>query len=345
MLSEALQQIRVTRRSASLKSGESLQGSLRIAGPGFRTLSVTGPVAERSLSTIFYGEGGVYSRPVAIKICLDPGTRRPSGRAARSYFEALRRGSSVSRVYPDFACATAHDLIEDLGVVIMEWIKGPTLARHLLWSSAETAACRLAEAGIWLSRLHAVETLGQRPIDTALLLDQLRSIGDFPTQVAASPLLSRALDCLERTAEQVGRDDVPWARGHGDFKPRNLMISDGRLVGLDLGLLFNSPVLYDLAYFLNHLALLLATFRAIRPSIPMWRLTEAFLAGYRQNADATIHESQLAWVRLQHALRMLATLRTWSRPPKVWFSSWYVRRLISSLSASLHDRMSLHRVG
>jgi hypothetical protein len=313
-------------------------------GRGVSALRVTGPVASRPWSRVFHGRGSAYPTPVAIKLCLDPVTGQPSAEEARAYFHALRSVHHSMSGDPLFASTEPYALFEDLGVVVAEWVHGPTLSRLITGSPAMDARLAARKAGAWLARLHGSAEPSFRPLDTSELLAQLDTALAAQQRPPSGPALGRAVDALHQTARSVSETPVVWTRVHGDFKPDNMLVSGGKLTGIDIDLRYPGPGLLDAAQFLNHLALLFRTPRGIRRRSGGDQIGASFCRGYEQDGGLPLGYPQLAWVRLHNSVRLLLKHRDWSRRPVGWITGWSLRQL-TDRSADLLERIDRVKAG
>jgi hypothetical protein len=83
------------------------------------------------------------------------------------------------------------------------------------------------------------------------------------------------------------------------------MLSDANTIGIDFYGLNHGAVVLDLAFFLNHLALMQYEPRQLLATLIMRRkrLAEAFLHGYRRS-NLQFSSVSLAWARLHGLVRM-----------------------------------------
>jgi tRNA A-37 threonylcarbamoyl transferase component Bud32 len=274
---------------------------------------VTGPLGSSGFSRVFRGDGGMFPRPVAIKQFLsDPSGASPA-ESARTYFHGLQRMAEIT-ARPDLRATEPYALLEWHGIVVTSWIEGPTLARSLLRESTLDARELIRNAGIWLARLHHASGVESRSPDITDMLAWLEAqLADKADRTES--LTRRALSLLRADVPLLATQPVPWSLHYGDFKPTNLIVREGRLVGIDLELLFVTPTVRDAAHFLNHLQL---SFYAPR-AMPRWRespkLIELFCQGYSDAAGEPLPHRLLLWQRLYNAIFLLIQHREWSRSP------------------------------
>lgn len=296
--------------------------------PGFR---LRGPVAIQNRSQLFLVQASAYPAPVAIKAFFDPMTRRPEAMRAEAYFTALCHAREISRSHPGIAVVQPIMLVEALGVVAMEWIEGPTLAESILAGSLPATTDLLRKGGLWLATLHRSQVAEPRGLETGAMLAELREGADRVSSRLSS-YATRVTDQLTESAADIAGQKVPSTLLHGDFKPDNLLVGQGRLVGIDLELCFVNAAMNDVAQFENHLYLLLNDPRHFRHARRTTALLEAFEAGYSDDGGMTLPGPPLAWARQCNALRLLlgqATGRNWA---KALGAEWQIRALIRHLS-------------
>jgi tRNA A-37 threonylcarbamoyl transferase component Bud32 len=146
--------------------------------------------------------------------------------------------------------------------------------------------------------------------------------------VRARSLIGRALSLLHTSAPVVATQAVPWSRHYGDFKPDNLIVQNGRLVAIDVELLFAMPTVNDAAHFLNSLQLdFYSPFSLLR-----WRehakLTALFCQGYAEAAGEPLSYRMLAWQRLYNAVNFLLQYDEWSQSPLAWPMKMVMNHLV-----------------
>ena len=295
--------------------------------------TVTGPFGSNGFSRVFRGDGGIFPRPVAIKQFLrDPSGASPA-ESARTYYDGLQKMAEITARF-DLRATEPYALLELHGIVVASWIEGPTLAKSLFQGSAARAEELVRDAGAWLAHLHHASGVERRPPDVADMLAQLAA------EIAKNSrrtrwLTCRALALLHAAAPLLATQPVPWSRHYGDFKPANLIVREGRLVGIDLELLFAAPTVCDAAHFLNHLQLKFY----LPGSLPRWRqaprLVEMFCRGYSDAAGEPLPPRLLLWQRLYNAMYLLAQHREWSRSPTAWPVQSALGHLVWSLCNTL----------
>jgi Ser/Thr protein kinase RdoA (MazF antagonist) len=127
---------------------------------------------------------------------------------------------------------------------------------------------------------------------------------------------------------------------HGDYKTDNLLIAGPRLVGLDMHLIHESVVHYDVAAFLNRLQLTLLHARAWR-LLPHRVSFEAGFVGEALREDGQRTALPLAWVRLY---MILCSWMGQSGRQTGWAKRRYLdlcfRRLTARLTADLAQLQS-----
>jgi tRNA A-37 threonylcarbamoyl transferase component Bud32 len=296
---------------------------------------VTGPLRSNGFSRVFRGDGGMFPCSVAIKQFLwDPSGASPA-ESARTYFHGLQKMAEITARL-DLRAPEPYALLESHGIVVATWIEGPTLARSLFRGSAARGRELIRDAGIWLARLHHASGVDRRSPDVADMLAHLEAELAEKADGTRS-LTRRALSLLRAAGPLLATKAVPWSRHCGDFKPANLIVREGRLVGIDLELLFAAPTVCDAAHFLNHLQLKFYLPRAM----PRWRelpkLNELFCRGYSDAAGEPLPPRLLLWQRLYNATYLMTQHREWSRSPMAWPVRLALRHLVRALCNTLAD--------
>jgi aminoglycoside phosphotransferase (APT) family kinase protein len=296
---------------------------------------VTGPLGSNGFSRVFRGNGGMFPCPVAIKQFLwDPSGASPA-ESARTYFQGLQKMAEITARL-DLRATEPYALLESHGIVVGSWVEGPTLARSLFRGSAARARALIRDAGIWLARLHHASGVERRSPDVAEMIARLEEeIAEKANGIG--PLTRRALSLLRAAVPLLATQPVPWAGHHGDFKPANLIVREGQLVGIDLELLYAAPTVRDAAHFLNHLQLKFYTPRAM----PRWResskLTEMFCRGYSDAAGEPLPHRLLLWQRLYNAMYFMIQHREWSRSRLAWPVQLALRHQVRALCNTLAE--------
>jgi aminoglycoside phosphotransferase (APT) family kinase protein len=304
------------------------------ADSGPTDLTVEGPISSTSFSKVFVGSGGIFPAPVAIKVFFTQKTGAAVGEAARTYYDALSELHAATAGDAEFSVVEPFAIIEDYGIVITEWITGLTFAQWLVRLSPEDAVKGARKAGIWLARLHRATEVSRAPMDTEPALERLVPSMAANPSIARGKLVQRASKQLRLTACGLGVEDVAWCRSHGDFKPANLVVRDGRLFGIDLDLAFLAPTVHDAAHFLNHLQVL---FLRLGGPAKVPALVVAFREGYAEGGRMALPPLPLAWERLRNAVHLLLWHRQWAYPPRRWAGGlllcWLVRHLGQDLAS------------
>jgi tRNA A-37 threonylcarbamoyl transferase component Bud32 len=282
------------------------QSLARHCAAGAGAVRLDGPLQWRINSALFRAHGPALPVALAVKACFLPRSSAPATDLARQQFDALARvhakmGSDARLNVPRPVYCD-----EAAGVMAVEWLEGATLTERLGFSPGLLRADRLLRAsGEWLCRFHQAGLVPDTSFDDWHKEGVLVEFAADP--MAAEPVFRAGVAALQARLAVVAA--LPHRRSwvHGDYKCDNVFVCPGRLAGIDITLhLESSPVVYDAAQFLNHLALL--THAPTRPYLrPLagW-LERAFVAGYA-DGGARLDPLALAWVRL---FMMLSLWRT-----------------------------------
>jgi aminoglycoside phosphotransferase (APT) family kinase protein len=311
---------------------------LRHRGRADAELTVSGPVAASEFSMVFRGEGTAYTTPVAINLFFPQRFDKAASKAARSYYTGLAELRELAAGDPDLGVAKPLDFIGAHDIVITEWIAGPTLRRAMLTASSSDAVRAVAKAGAWLARLQCATLAARKPVDTDSSLGYLQRSMDANPRIAGGKAVQRATRLLQRTAGRLGDEEVNWCRAHGDFKPRNLILRDRGLFGIDLELRHRVSCVHDAAHFLNHLQLAFMSPASLYRLRAIPALTQAFREGYAKAGQIALPARPLAWERLRNAVHLLVRHREWTSPPRSWGTNLQLRWLVYQLARDLLSR-------
>jgi hypothetical protein len=274
----------------------------------------------RDNSRLFYAECTAFPSPLAVKLCLRPRTVQPDSDSAQRQHDALLRVFRALGNAGQFTVPRPYLVRADAGLLATEWIAGDSMNALLLsWRCSRAVAQRLlARAGRWLRCFHDAHALVPARVD---LEDKLTFVAEMRDAHAVhDPVFFAALRRLCESAEAAAEVSVARSWIHGDFKADNLLVSGPRTVGMDIHLRHESPVIYDLAPFLNHLELGLCHPRGWRFAGCRALLREAFLTSYF-GARSEALDVALSWVQLYLLLQGWHTAREHAR-------SWLRCRLI-----------------
>ncbi len=273
---------------------------------------------------------------VLVKQCFIAGSDTSDEAQCVTEFEALRRLHADFPQDSAFATPRAFAVFPEQAVLIIEYCPGPTI-RQLLRRSAGSGRHRaMSRAGGWLRRFHGIYRDGECPLEAA---DRLAVLARIWPQGRRPPTVERGLDCLDGSSAAAEAVIMPRVLLHGDFKPENLIQSGERTIGIDVGLKHSNSVVYDIAPFLNHVALD-SGFRSRWLSRERRQAQElAFTAAYDDYYSR--ERIELLWMRLYFSLSAWSTHRCY-RPRMRLF----VDMLHAPLADELVERLTgLRRVG
>lgn len=267
---------------------------------------VKGPCAERDNSRLYYAQCAAFPTPLAVKLCLVPHTTQADALSTQSQFDAMSRVFCAMGESEDFSVPRPYLLQADRGLLAMEWIDGKCMTDLVfsLQCTRARAEMLMARAGHWLRRFHTCHALAPSSL---VLDDKLDFVSELArSEIAADGVFYKALATLRQTAPTVARVMLNGSWIHGDFKTDNVMVCDGRTIGIDIHLRNEGAVIHDLAPFLNYVEL-----RLFHPD--GWRLfraraalEQAFLRSYCDDTGDAM-AVPLAWLRLYMILAAWCT--------------------------------------
>lgn len=191
---------------------------------------------------------------------------------------------------------------EERQLLVMEWIPAPCLRAQMFNLGLAPLLDRIADAAAWLAYFHSASA-ATRPLDTArwlpLLDDTFKRPACFPHDC-----IPAAWTLLRQTAPLLEGRPITLGFVHGDFKPENIIVTEARVIGLDISSQRSGPVLVDIVQFINHMLLLTYLPRGAKLLRHRHAMAESFLASYQVTAGQDLDSAALAWFRLHHLLRL-----------------------------------------
>jgi tRNA A-37 threonylcarbamoyl transferase component Bud32 len=287
----------------------------------------TTPVAVRENSLLFYSECTGLPSPALVKICLNAGTGAPDRDAAVEQYDAVRRVHDAMPAGSVVSVPEPYLVRREAGLVAMEWIPGDSMSTVLSsWRcSAATALDCMVRCATWLRAFHDAGgcTPGHLDVQQRLLrVDEMESRRAVP-----DPVFRNGVHQLRVTAGAAAERVLPRAWIHGDFKADNMILSGPRTIGIDLHLRDENAVVYDLASFLNNLALRLFEPTGWSLARSHGRLRSTFVSTYfgSPGKDMLL---PLKWVQL-----FMLLYRWHSARRRAWRSAYvdYCHRRIASV--------------
>ena len=197
--------------------------------------------------------------------------------------------------HPQFGCVRVLDLLRGPDAIVMEKVEGTMLRASAVASSAlqrddRAAVTAFENAGRWLRQFHQLPDLPHtRPRTTTRddFITMTNGFADYFPTVGAPPWMASVCEFLMRESDSTLSSDLPLGLAHGDFAPRNVIVSSGsRITVLDTLARWRAPIYEDLALFLLSLQLSGGS-RVLfaGDSIRLTTLSRAFLSGYGGDAE------------------------------------------------------------
>ncbi len=304
---------------AMLGDASTPKEAARRAAPGVERrladrLGPPGVAWSASLLTASRSQGGAFlfratckatGRRVAAKLFALPAT-------ARAEFEAAQAEVGGAALARPLFCD------EDLGLLVYEWVEGPTLGEALAQgASGGERKAGLAKAGRWLRRFHDGDRRRLRVFQPLAVLVEVCDAASSLTFEMPPPeraAFRRAVEGLAQRASQALPGLYRPVRLHGDFHFGNVILSPQGPVGIDPTRARVGPREEDLARMTVQLELSVAE-GSVAPrlgGLDVAAAREALLAGYGLRG----------WGRRRLALREgVELLRRWqvasrSRSPR-----------------------------
>jgi tRNA A-37 threonylcarbamoyl transferase component Bud32 len=314
-----------TPRLSAAQIAQWLEGSAFAGHP--ITNCRTTPVAVRQNSLLFYSECTGLPSPALVKICLNASTRELDGDAAVEQYDAARRVHEAMRAGSVVCVPEPYLIRREAGLVAMEWIPGDSMSAVLSsWRcSAATALDCMVRCATWLRAFHDAGGCSPGHLDVQqrlLRVDEMESHRAVP-----DPVFRQGVHELRAAAGAAAERVLPRAWIHGDFKADNLIRSGPRTIGIDVHLRDENAVVYDLASFLNNLALRLFEPAGWLLARSHGRLRSTFVSSYFGSSGEDML-LPLKWVQL-----FMLLYRWHSARRRGWRSAYvdYCHRRIASV--------------
>lgn len=279
----------------------------RLGDPLAGDYLVEGPVADSANGRVFRLTAGTDRIRLAAKICTGPADARRQFAALTAAAAVLNRTSGAGTRVP-----APVALVEEHGLLVMEWIDGRSFAGLLRspWQPPALALDGAARAGTWLAGYHAVSPGTAAPFDYAQGLAMLEALlapleGDPPAFTVGRHWLAQ----LERMAERNGSVSLPIRLHHGDFKPGNVLLTADAVYGIDIHSEYQSSVAEDLAYFIVDMELACFHPRGLRLLRHREALTRRVVDGYGVERWPGL-AALVGWLRLHKIARNWVTFHT-----------------------------------
>lgn len=263
---------------------------------------------------------------LAVKFCLVPKTGNADTSAAADQFVALQRvHRAMSRFPAHFRTPTPIFLDAEQAAFAMTWVDGESLTRKISGPAAYINGQRYFErVGAWMGHFH---TVGFRETRNVNLEERIAVIDAQRVDSGADRIFSRATLLLEESTDVLKGSKATIAWLHGDCKTDNFIIDGETVYGIDISLIHENPVEYDLAQFLNNLALLTMSPRRLYLGGMRHKFEEAFWQGYLC-AGPSVSGAYLVWLRLGFSLSFWHTM---THDLKPGLRKWALNRMFAAL--------------
>jgi hypothetical protein len=249
-----------------------------------RGVRISGPIHVSGHARLFLCALPHRAETFLAKCFYLSGTERADIEDARHQYEALVHLNETRGATSGFNLVQPFHLFADEGIIAQSWIEGKSLDRA--FGDATFSIGRLMEhvaaAGTWLGHFHRFGRDGRTATVSGTLMDEIAD--------QAKPLgprgrvLNEAVQTLRNSPLADGRTLQPVTTLHCDFKPANVIVAKDGVCAIDFQLSTRASIYFDLAHFLNSLAI--DTMKARRASLLLRarQMQRAFIAGYERVA-------------------------------------------------------------
>jgi hypothetical protein len=247
-----------------------------------RNVSISGPIHVSAHARLFLCRIPQRAEPFLAKCFYVSGTERADVEEARLQYEALVQLNAARGANSSFNLVQPFHLFAEDGVIAQSWIDGKSLDRA--FGDAAFSIDRLtdcaAAAGAWLAHFHRFGNDGQTGIVSSTLMDEIAA------ETKGARLLTTAVQVLRFSVLGQGKTVQPVTTIHCDYKPANVIAATEGVCAIDFQLSTRASVYFDLAHFLNSLAIDVLKSRRLGLLFRTRQLENAFVAGYERVAGA-----------------------------------------------------------
>jgi hypothetical protein len=245
-----------------------------------RNVSISGPVHVSAHARLFLCRLPQKAEPFLAKCFYVSGTERADVEEARLQYEALVKLNGARGANNSFNLVQPFHLFADDGVIVQSWIDGKSLDRALgdTAFSIDQLTGSVAAAGTWLGHFHHFGNDGQTGTVSGTLMDEIEG------GAKGARVLTTAVQLLRRSVLGEGKTIQPVTTIHCDYKPANVIAAKDGVCAIDFQLSTRASIYFDLAHFINSLAIDLMKSRRLGLMLRARQLESAFIAGYERVA-------------------------------------------------------------
>jgi hypothetical protein len=236
-------------------------------------------VAQRPRSRIFRGH--TEAGDLALKQCLSAENGEIDSQQARMEFESLQRlDAAIEQAGIDRLAPKPVGLAQRDAVLAITWEAGTPLTKLILSFPVSQARARDygAMAGKLLRQLHGLQLQAAQPGGFQSIVSFLED--EVDCLATSHPLFDNCLRLLSILAPRVEAMPIPVSWTFGDFKSDNILIRPQGALLLDVHLLENKPVVFNIAQFIVHLLMLRWDPRGVLYRQSLISACDDFLRGY-----------------------------------------------------------------
>lgn len=245
-----------------------------------RSVSISGPIHVSDHARLFLCSVPQRSEPFLAKCFYVSGTQRADVEEARLQYEALVQLNEARGTDGNFNIVQPFHLFAEDAIIAQSWIDGQSLDRALgdAAFSIDRLMDSVAAAGGWLGHFHRFGNDGQTGLVSGTLMDEIDE------GARGARVLTAAVQLLRASVLGQGKTVQPITTIHCDYKPANVIVVQNGVCAIDFQVSVRASVHFDLAHFLNSLAIDLIKSRRLGLMFRARQLEAAFIRGYEQVA-------------------------------------------------------------
>nr|CAA6829053.1 MAG: Unknown protein [uncultured Thiotrichaceae bacterium] len=248
---------------------------------------ITDFVRHTRESILYQAHHPQYPHTIGIK-CF-----RQQKSVADRYQSMLHYHSQMNNDESKHRVPQVHGHLEEEGIIMMEWVRYPTLRRQL-WKNVykqNTQQKHLQQMLLWLQTFHQQSPHSHQPIEAQRYVRILENL--LPAYQGYGLLLQQnnltfrnAMACMHKQAEELQGVEIPHAYIHHDFSLANVLTDKSNVVGIDFSAKHYLPAAEDITHMLTTVSMTypnMVTKKDMKPHHPLeqWPLVKLFLETYQ----------------------------------------------------------------
>jgi len=212
---------------------------------------VEGPVIRTRRSDIYRASHPEFAGMLCVKC------PKPSKRMHKTLYQEYKNLTTYSAIMAgnsDYGVPKPVACLPEKGMLVLEWIDGASIKIRLL-STPNSRHTLLTKASRWLKEFHKAGGAELALFEPHILADQV----DFhlnKKKISYAPCKKVAIKVcrdFRRETERLPASQELHSFAHRDFTPGNVIITDDKIMGIDITMNKQLPIFEDITRFLADL--------------------------------------------------------------------------------------------